>query len=480
MVEWTERRGTAEPPSRGVVGGEIALELRNLPSVETVLSSRRIRTLAEEYVRDWVTSLVRDQLEEARGEVRMGGTAPTADQIADSVAQRIEVLGRASPRAVINATGVIIHTNLGRAPLSLEAMEAALASAEGYSSLELDLVEGKRGSRQDHVQPLLTQLTGAEAAMVVNNNASAVLLGLSALARGKEVIVSRGEEVEIGGGFRIPEVLRQSEATLVEVGTTNRTYASDYEAAITDNTAALLKVHASNFRIDGFTHSATAAELATIGAQHGIPVLHDIGSGSLLNTQEFGLAHEPTPQESISAGMGLVFFSGDKLLGGPQSGIVVGKRELVARLEAHPMARAVRIDKLNLAALAATLIHYVKGEAEAKVPIWRMIATSPGELENRAYHWQTIIGQRALVLRGVSAIGGGSLPGEDLDTWLLALECDGLSGGAEGTLKGLREHDPPVIARIEGDRVVLDPRTVFMEEEEALLRAVGEALQREA
>jgi L-seryl-tRNA(Ser) seleniumtransferase len=452
------------------------MEFRNLPSVESVLSSRPIRTLIGEYTRDWVTNLVREQIEEARDAIRNGYNAPTADEIVASVAQRVELLGRVYPRPVINATGVIIHTNLGRTPLSLDAMEAMLQAAEGYSNLELDLLEGKRGSRQGHIQPLLCQLTGAQSALVVNNNASALLLGLSALAKGKEVIVSRGEEVEIGGGFRIPEVLLQSGATLVEVGTTNRTYASDYEDAINENTAALLKVHSSNFRIEGFTHSAETGELAEIASRRGVPVLHDVGSGCLLNTQDYGLIYEPTPQESIAAGAGLVFFSGDKLLGGPQAGIVVGRRDLVSRLERHPLARAVRIDKMSLAALGATLLHYVKGEAEAKIPVWRMISTSAGELENRAYHWQMVIGNRALVLRSRSTIGGGSLPGETLGTCLATLECDGLPGGAQGVLGRLRDYSTPVIARIDEDRVLLDPRTVFLQEEDTLLRAVREAL----
>jgi L-seryl-tRNA(Ser) seleniumtransferase len=453
------------------------VDFRNLPSVESVLSSRRIRTVVEEYTREWVTNLVREQIDEARGAMRNGSAAPTADEIATSVAHQIELLGRVYPRPLINATGVIIHTNLGRSPLSLEAMEATLQASEGYSNLELDLSKGSRGSRQAHIQPIFRHLTGAEAALVVNNNASAVLLGLSALARGKEVIVSRGEEVEIGGGFRIPDVLLQSGATLVEVGTTNRTYASDYQAAITDNTAAFLKVHTSNFRIDGFTHFAEAGELVEIGERNGIPVLHDVGSGCLLNTEDYGLSHEPTPGESVAAGVGLVFFSGDKLLGGPQSGIVVGKSDLIRKLETHPLARAVRIDKMNLAALFATLLHYLKGEAETKVPIWRMISTSAGELEDRAYHWQTAIGNRALVLRGLSTIGGGSLPGETIDTWLLALECGNLSGGAQGVISRLREYSTPVIARIQEDRVILDPRTVFLEEEDTLLRAAREALE---
>jgi L-seryl-tRNA(Ser) seleniumtransferase len=452
-------------------------ELRNLPSVESVLSTRPIRTLAQEYRRDWVADLVRDQIDEARGAVRNGSPAPTAEEMARTVADHIDDLGKVSPRPVINATGVLIHTNLGRTPLSMEAMEAMIQAAEGYTNLELDLHDGKRGSRQAHVQALLRQLTGAEAALAVGNNASAVLLGLSALASGGEVIVSRGEEVEIGGGFRIPDVLRQSGATLVEVGTTNRTYASDYEAAITENTAALLKVHSSNFRIDGFTHAASEEELVAIGNRHGIPVLHDVGSGCLVNTQEFGLAAEPRPQDSVAAGVGVTFFSGDKLLGGPQSGMAVGKKALVQALERHPLARAVRIDKVSLAALAATLLHYVKGEAETRIPLWRMIGTSSAELENRSYHWQTALGEGVLVLRGRSTIGGGSLPGETLETWLLALECDSVPGGANEVLKRLRESSTPVIARIEDGRVVIDPRSVFMEEEDALLRAIRDALE---
>ena len=456
------------------------MQYRDLPSVESILSSRSIRALNSEYSREWLTTLVREEIDRVRRAIDESdgnnrGQPITAERITNQVAARVERLGKVNPVPVINATGVIIHTNLGRAPLSLESMEAILQASEGYSNLELDLDDGRRGSRQAHVQHILRHLTGAEAAIVVNNNASAVLLGLSALASGKEVIVSRGEEVEIGGGFRIPDVLRQSGASLVEVGTTNRTYASDYEAAITENTAALLKVHASNFRVEGFTHSPDTAELVRIGAWHGVPVLHDIGSGCFLNTQDYGLAHEPTPQEAVAAGAGLVFFSGDKLMGGPQSGIVVGARELTARLERHPLARAVRIDKLSLAALVATLLHYIKGEAEEKVPVWRMITASAGEMEDRAYHWQTVIGRGAQVMRGRSTIGGGSLPGETLDTWVVALETQML-GGPQGVVDRLRSHSTPVLARIEENRVLLDPRTVFLEEEETLLRAVRESL----
>ena len=454
----------------------MVMQYRNLPSVEAVLASDQLKSLVDGYQRDWVANLVRDRVAEARNGIRDGGSAPTLEEIADAVARQASLVARPRPQRLINATGVIIHTNLGRAPLSEEATQAVDAAAERYTDLELNLDEGHRGSRQSHLQPMLRQLTGAEASLVVNNNASAVLLGLSALARDKEVIVSRGEEVEIGGGFRIPDVLAQSGATLVEVGTTNRTYASDYEAAITPNTASLLKVHSSNFRVAGFTHACQVQELVELGRRHGIPVLHDVGSGCLLNTEEYGLAHEPTPAESIAAGASLIFFSGDKLMGGPQSGIVVGQAELVSRLERHPLARAVRIDKLSLAALSVTLLHYLEGEARRKIPIWRMIGCSVEELKGRAEHWQAKIGKRAAITQGLSTIGGGSLPGETLPTWLVALDCTGLVGGADGAAATLRQCTPPVVARIEEDRVVMDPRTVRLDEEDSLLRGVKEAL----
>ena len=376
---------------------------------------------------------------------------------------------------MINATRVIVHTNLRRAPLSQSAIDAMTQAARGYTDLEMDLSTGRRGSRQAHLQSLLQQVTGAEAALAVNNNASALLLGLSALSVGKEVIVSRGEAVEIGGGFRIPDVLKQSGATLVDVGTTNRTYIRDYQDAITDNTAALLKVHSSNFRVEGFTAEVEPSELVELSKEKGIPVLHDVGSGALLPTEAYGLAHEPTPQQSIAAGVGLVFFSGDKLLGGPQSGIVVGQTELVRRLERHPLARAVRIDKMSLAGLTATVLHYLKQEAEAEVPIWKMISAGEQGIKDRVTRWKNQLSLPGEVISGRSAIGGGSLPGETLPTWVLALSCEGDAGGPERVMRRLREADPPVIARIEDDRVILDPRTVTPDDEEALLTALREA-----
>ncbi|MCH2506515.1 MAG: L-seryl-tRNA(Sec) selenium transferase [Dehalococcoidia bacterium] len=333
------------------------MQFRELPSVDRVMASDGMAALTEGYPRDWVVDLVRRQLDRARQKIRDGGTAPSAGDVADGVSGELRSMTEPAPRQVINATGVIIHTNLGRAPLSPAAIEAMTQAARGYTDLEMDLSTGRRGSRQAHLQSLLQQVTGAEGALAVNNNASAILLGLSALSVGKEVIVSRAEAVEIGGGFRIPDVLKQSGAKLIDVGTTNRTYLRDYEDAITENTAALLKVHTSNFRVEGFTAEVEPSELVALSKEKGIPVLHDVGSGALLPTEAYGLAHEPTPQESIAAGVGLVFFSGDKLLGGPQSGMVVGTSELVRRLERHPLARAIRIDKMSLAGVSATLVH---------------------------------------------------------------------------------------------------------------------------
>ena len=453
-------------------------QLRSLPSVDKVLADPGIQDLIASCSREAVLGLVRGHLEAIRLDIAGGSTAPSLGQIVEAVQATASDLWRPWPRPLINATGVIVHTNLGRAPLSDEAIQVMMEAAVGYSDLEMDVREGKRGSRQSHVGKLLRQLTQAEGAYVVNNNASAVLLGLAALASGREVIVSRGEAIEIGGGFRIPDVLLQSGANLVEVGTTNKTYLSDYERAMTENTGAFLKVHASNFRITGFTHSTGVEELVDLGNRHKIPVLHDLGSGCLLDTAHYGLSHEPTPQESVRAGAGLTFFSGDKLLGGPQCGIVVGKKEFVDRLAKHPLARAMRIDKLSLAALSATLLHYVKGEAVEKIPVWRMIAASEGKLRERAQGWRAEIEGKCDVVKTESAVGGGSLPGETLPTWGLALDATGVVGGAQELAARLRRGAPPVVGRIEGEQVILDPRTVLSGQEESLLKVVRRALAR--
>ncbi len=457
-----------------------ASELRNLPSVERVVNADSLSMAVDVHGREMVVELAREALDGARRRVLAGKAAPSGEEIAEAVLSLMASLAEPSPRPVINATGVVIHTNLGRAPLSDAALAAADAVGRGYSDLEIDLGTGRRGSRQAHLQSLLRRITGAEAALAVNNNAAALLLGLSALAAGREVIVSRGEAVEIGGGFRIPDVLRQSGCTLVDVGTTNRTYVRDYADAMGDQTGAFLKAHASNFRVEGFTAFVDERDLVALGETSEVPVLHDVGSGALLPTERYGLAHEPTPQESIAAGVGLVFFSGDKLLGGPQAGIVVGKRDLVAQLERHPLARAVRIDKMSLASLTATLVHYVMGEAESRVPVWRMISATADDVCSRAEGWRATLAANLVDARvepARSAIGGGSLPGETLPSW--ALTIDPPSGSSpESVLSALREQKKPVIARIEEDAVRLDPRTVLPEQDHEVLQALTAVLAR--
>jgi L-seryl-tRNA(Ser) seleniumtransferase len=440
--------------------------LRNLPSVDKILSDKQVHCLEEVYSHDFVLQGVRQYLEEVRHHIAKGVPQPSFDQMVESICNLVNSLAEPKLRPVINATGVILHTNLGRAPLSRESIVAMQECSRGYTNLEIDLDSGKRGSRQVHVQSLLCKLTGAEAALVVNNNASAVLLALSALGKGKEVIVSRGQAVEIGGGFRIPSVMRQSGAKLVEVGTTNRTYLSDYEEAITHRTAALLRVHSSNFRVVGFTQSVAIEELTWLGERYELLVLDDLGSGCLLDTARFGLDPEPMVQQSIAAGVGLVMFSADKLLGGPQAGIIVGQGSLITKIERHPLARAVRIDKVRLAGLAVTLLHYLKGEAETKIPVWRMISASVEEIEERAQRWCDLLYGAASVVEGESVVGGGSLPGGTIPTRLVAIKG---RGRVKDLADKLRSELPVVIGRTENNLLLLDPRTVLPEEEEALL-----------
>ena len=453
-------------------------EFRDLPSVDHVLAHKRIRRLAERhgYPHSLLVSLARDNLEKARRAIASGNPSPSLDEIAKEIGSRLQALDTPLLRPVINASGVLLHTNLGRAPLSKEAAGAIREVASKYSNLEFDLKAGRRGSRNVHVEGLLCQLTGAEAALVVNNNASGVLLGLTALAKRKEVIVSRGQAVEIGGSFRIPDVMRQSGAHLVEVGTTNCTYAADYEQAITDRTAALMRVHSSNFRLVGFVSEATLEEIVGVGSRHNITVLDDLGSGCFLDTTGFGLDPEPMVQQSVAAGAGLTFFSGDKLVGGPQAGIIVGQKQLVDKLKRHPMARAVRTDKIRLAALIATLAHYLKGEATTKIPVWRMIATPLDEIERRAGLWAEALNGIGKVIDGETMVGGGSLPGGTLPTKLVAI------GGRSGKKKGtniaqavgarLREKPIPIIGRVSEDRLLLDPRSVLPEEDKTVLAAL--------
>ena len=451
---------------------EISSRFRAIPSVNDVLGQPEVAKLVERYSHEAVVELVREALSEARSAIKDGSEPPSAAEVASAVRERADSAWRRWPRRAINATGVILHTNLGRAPLSRESLEAVEEAGSGYSELEFDLTLGKRGSRQARVSERVCQATGAEAALVVNNNASAVMLGLAAVAAGKEVIVSRGEAVEIGGGFRIPDVLRQSGASLVEVGTTNRTYVDDFKGAFTENTGAILAVHASNFRVMGFTHAPSIEELVAAGDELGVPVLHDLGSGCLLDTRPYGLAPEPRPQESLAAGVALGFFSGDKLLGGPQAGIIVGKREYVNMVARHPLARAVRIDKLSMAALSATMLHYVHGQATEKIPVWQMIFAPVDELSFRADAWRITTWEWASVVESRSAIGGGSLPGETLPSAALRIDCAALDTSPDDMLAQLRSGRDAIIGRIEDGQVLLDPRTVLPDEDEAVAHAV--------
>jgi len=443
-----------------------------LPSVDQVLAEERLKQLEQNYPRSLLVDIVRQQLERERLAIAAGKPASPLSEIVDSVCAEMQALQNPSLRQVINATGVILHTNLGRAPLSQETITAMDAVAKGFSNLEFDLGSGTRGSRQVHIEPLLCQLTGAEAALVVNNNAAAVLLGLTALARRKEVIVSRGQAVEIGGGFRIPDVMRQSGARLIEVGTTNCTYLSDYEQAISPRTAALMRVHSSNFRLVGFTNEVGFEDLVTMAGKNNLPVFDDLGSGCFLDTTEFGLAPEPMVQQSVALGAGLISFSGDKLVGGPQAGIIVGRRQFIDKLRKHPLARAVRIDKVRLAGLIATLLHYLKNEATTKIPVWRMISTPVAEVESRAKRWAQALGDLAQVIDGETMIGGGSLPGGTLPTKLVALGDKKDRSLAQRLGRQLRSQEIPIIGRVSEDMLLLDPRSVLPEENEILLRAL--------
>lgn len=384
-----------------------------------------------------------------------------------------------SLRSVINATGVILHTNLGRAPVSAAASQAMARAASGYSNLEFDLESGERGSRHGHLQTLLRDVTGAEDGIAVNNNAGAVLLTLSALAAGREVIVSRGQAVEIGGGFRIPDVMRQSGAELVEVGTTNRTYLADYESAITPRTSVLLRVHPSNFRLDGFVHSVEVGDLVGLANRAGVQVMDDVGSGALLDPRRFGLGDEPLVQDSVRVGAAVVCFSGDKLLGGPQAGLMVGKREAIDRIRRHPLARALRIDKASLAGLEATLRHYQRGEATSEIPIWRMIARAPEELERRAKELErSLESPRVSTSSTRAAVGGGSLPQETLASWAVTVAASTQDSARSATAlaRRLRMLDRPIVGRVEHDCLLLDLRTVEPEDDHVLLSALRSIL----
>jgi L-seryl-tRNA(Ser) seleniumtransferase len=458
--------------------------LRQIPSISAVLAYPELDPYRQRFPAELLTQVAQQVVARVRSAVLGGASRVDPDQIVRAVGRELEQL--ASPRLapVINGTGVIVHTNLGRAPVSRQTADAMALAASRYTPLELELETGRRGGRMVEISRLLRALTGAESSLVVNNNAAAVLLVLSALCSGREVIVSRSQAIEIGGGFRIPEVLAQSGARLVEVGTTNRTYVRDYAAAITPQSAAILSVHWSNFRIVGFTAQPQLAELAELAHQHGLLLIEDLGSGALLDTAPFGLAHEPTVGEALAAGVDLVCFSGDKLLGGPQAGIVSGKWELVSRVAAHPLARAVRADKTTLAGIAATLRHYLSGEALHTVPVWRMISAPLDQLDARCRSWLSRLGQPPglAVVESQATVGGGSLPGETLPSRALAIpepvaRAHGLT--LDQLASRLRTGHPAVIARVESGRLLVDARTVLPDQDDDLVAALQQALSRD-
>jgi L-seryl-tRNA(Ser) seleniumtransferase len=450
-------------------------DLRALPSVEKVMQTPLALEMIAAYGRPLTVNGVRTGIDEVRARVLEGSeeTIPSLEQLIERVQIILDGWTSPSLRPVINATGVILHTNLGRAPLSADALHAMDSVSRGYSTLEYDLEKGARGSRLIHAEAILRRLTGAEAALIVNNNAAAVLLTLSALAAKKRVVISRSQLVEIGGGFRVPDVMKQSGAQLLEVGTTNRVHLSDYEQALEEKPALIMRAHRSNFKIIGFTEEPELKDIVAVAHKAGIPFVDDLGSGTLIDTAQYGLGHEPTVQESISAGCDLICFSGDKLLGGPQAGIILGRAELIARIKKHPLARAVRADKLCFAALTATLLHYLKDEAEKKIPIWRMISSPLGEIKTRAQMWARVLGQGE-VIKGESTVGGGSLPEESMSTWLVALTVK----SPDKFLERLRRENPPVVARTLDDQVVFDPRTILPEQDGALLVALQNVLRR--
>jgi L-seryl-tRNA(Ser) seleniumtransferase len=441
---------------------------RALPKMDVLLERPELVERMAVFGRGPVVGAARAALEASRRAVAGGEPVPAVDELVTRVAGALDGARAGRTRGVVNATGVVLHTNLGRAPLSAAA-RAAVAEAAGYASVEYDLAAGTRGRRGAAAEALAREATGAEAALVVNNAAGALLLALGALARGREVLVSRGELIEIGGEFRLPQIMEAAGVVLREVGTTNRTHLRDYAAAIGDGTALVLAVHPSNYRVEGFATRPALAELAGLASEHGLPLLHDVGSGLL----DGRLGDEPSVAASLAAGADLVLFSGDKLLGGPQAGLLVGRAELVGRLARHPLARAVRADKLTLAALEATLADHLAGRRD-QLPVWRALLLTPADLEPRAAALAAAVGPAASLRAGTSVAGGGSLPGEGLDSVLV--EVDPAPAGAAAVLARLRAADPPVVARAERGRVVLDLRTVPPAQDALVARALAEAL----
>lgn len=448
-------------------------ELRKLPSIDTLLQYDGLVHLADQHGRDMVVDAAREALSMLREQIQTDSAlAPEIADIAATVTN--QVLQRIKPtlQPVINASGVIVHTNLGRALLSQRAQQAMREVANSYNNLEYSLEKGVRDSRYRHAEALLCQLTGAEAAVVVNNNAAALVLCLSLLAKEKSVLISRSQLIEIGGGFRIPDIMEQSGASLVEVGSTNRTYIRDFEAAIDpDMTGLILRVHSSNFKLIGFTEEPSLSDMVALGERHGIPVMDDLGSGTLLDTAAYGLAHEPTIQESVASGAAVITASGDKLLGGPQAGLIMGKAAVIQRLKKHPLIRALRVDKTTLAALQATLLAYLENKAIEEIPVWQMISADLDALNRRARKWQQSLAAStvtASIIDTQSTVGGGSLPGQQLPTRALAIQ----TSSPNQVAANLRAATPPLITRIADNHLILDPRTVLPSQDNDIITAL--------
>ncbi len=449
---------------------------RKLPKVDILLKDEKIEALCEEYGRGFVVECIRAELDHVRALIAseyVDAAEEYLENFLQHVEKRVEMEAEYPLRKVINATGIILHTNLGRAPLGKIHLDAVAQAMCNYSNLEYDLESGKRGKRWTHYADLISKIAGTEGAIAVNNNAASLTLIFGALAKGKEVIVSRGEAIEIGGKFRIPEVIEQSGAILHEIGTTNKTRLSDYEEAINENTGALLKVHTSNYKVVGFTEEATLEQLVELGKKYNLPVIMDLGSGVLVDLEKYGLAHEPTVQEQVKKGADLVCFSGDKLLGGPQAGIIVGKKSFIQKLETYPLMRAIRLDKCAIAALSATFREYMDEERAVKnIPVLHMIARPLEELKAQAEKLRgELMGctetAEFAVEESVSMVGGGSLPGEELASYVVTIAPKDLS--CEELTEKMRHFSTPVIAYIKDDKVWMDMRTVMPEECSSLL-----------
>jgi|SRR5690554_120421 len=450
--------------------------LSQLPKVGDLLDNPQWAKLLSAFQRHQVKAALEAELNLARQGILAGGDdVPDSGELLAKVQRRLGKLVQPGPMPVLNATGVIIHTNLGRSPLVPEAVAAATAAA-GYCNLEMDMASGERGSRHAHVEELICRLTGAPAAMVVNNNAAAVLLALGAMANGREGIISRGQLVEIGGSFRVPEVMEQSGVSLVEVGTTNKTYLEDYRRAISPETGVLLRVHPSNYRVVGFQHQVSLADLVSLGLEHNLPVLDDLGSGTLVDLRSWGI-DEPTVQESVAAGADLVCFSGDKMLGGPQCGIIVGRKEWIDRVKRHPLARALRCDKVTLAALSATLVKYIQPHGWREIPVLAMLTEDISIIRARAQELAAGLDGLAVkveLVQDISPVGGGALPLHQLETWAVSVRSEAMP--AQELAATLRRGTQPLVARIKDEAVLLDVRTLTPEQLPVAVAAVAQAL----